>query len=168
MSAYRKLINGSDRKLLKEVKNNNEHICYYCGKHINSPGDLTVDHKKPVSRGGKTIKTNLVIACLHCNWEKDDMNEAEYSLYKQGKLQRTIHTGVNTIELDSIKIPYLFLRCGVKDKKVNKAIDYYQKHRCFEKPILITIHSKLIDGYSRYMAACKLGLEVVNVNVKLS
>lgn len=41
--------------------------CYYCNA---SPKRLTVDHKKPRSKGGSNSMWNLVLACLLCNRKK--------------------------------------------------------------------------------------------------
>lgn len=38
----------------------------------------TVDHKMPVSRGGTDDLDNLVLACVQCNVEKQDMTDTEY------------------------------------------------------------------------------------------
>lgn len=39
------------------------HACVYCTTHER----LTLDHVKPVSKGGTNEHTNLVTACLPCN-----------------------------------------------------------------------------------------------------
>ena len=44
-------------------------ICHYCGGKF--PRDeLTLDHIIPVSRGGRSIKSNCVPCCKQCNNEK--------------------------------------------------------------------------------------------------
>ena len=43
--------------------------CHYCWKHFIRE-DMTVDHKIPVSKGGKNNKGNLVRACQPCNLDK--------------------------------------------------------------------------------------------------
>ena len=45
--------------------------CAHCKRHldIKSP-DFTVDHKKPVSKGGQTVLENLQILCKPCNGAK--------------------------------------------------------------------------------------------------
>ena len=43
--------------------------CQYCGK-ILTPSKLTIDHVKPVSRGGKSTWENCVTCCLPCNAKK--------------------------------------------------------------------------------------------------
>ena len=54
--------------------------CAYCGRDVyetvpeNSPIFLTIDHIKPVSKGGhKSNIGNLVCACKECNENKADM-----------------------------------------------------------------------------------------------
>lgn len=42
-----------------------QHNCAYCGCHA-----TTIDHVKPVAKGGLTIAENCVPACLRCNASK--------------------------------------------------------------------------------------------------
>lgn len=41
--------------------------CAYCGDTTENGASLTLDHLKPVSKGGTNHETNLVTACLRCN-----------------------------------------------------------------------------------------------------
>ena len=51
-------------------------ICHYCGGKF--PRDeLTLDHIIPVSRGGRSIKSNCVPCCKQCNNEKKFYTPAE-------------------------------------------------------------------------------------------
>ena len=43
--------------------------CAYCGRD-GGPRDLTVDHVKPLSRGGEHAWDNVVAACRRCNHRK--------------------------------------------------------------------------------------------------
>jgi 5-methylcytosine-specific restriction protein A len=44
-------------------------VCHYCQKIF--PGSqLTMDHIVPVSRGGKSTKSNVVPSCRECNQNK--------------------------------------------------------------------------------------------------
>jgi 5-methylcytosine-specific restriction endonuclease McrA len=64
--------------------NSHELVCHYCGKQdllievpTNSKSDLaklaTIDHKKPVSKGGGVYDTdNCVVSCYPCNQKKGD------------------------------------------------------------------------------------------------
>lgn len=59
-------------------------ICYYCENKF-SKEQLTMDHKIPVARGGKTTKGNVVVACKSCNTEKKHLTPAEMVLEKENK-----------------------------------------------------------------------------------
>ncbi len=51
--------------------------CYYCSQSF--PKELlTMDHKVPVARGGKTSKSNVVVACKSCNTNKAHLTPAEF------------------------------------------------------------------------------------------
>ena len=46
-----------------------QYSCCYCGDDLNRR-EATLDHVLPVSRGGKTVWTNIVTACAPCNTRK--------------------------------------------------------------------------------------------------
>ncbi|MGB1142715.1 MAG: HNH endonuclease, partial [Halioglobus sp.] len=48
-----------------------DHRCLYCG-HQYPRSHLTRDHVLPTSRGGRDRWENVVAACRHCNFAKDD------------------------------------------------------------------------------------------------
>ncbi len=54
--------------------------CYYCGRKFEQK-DLTMDHKIPLSRGGRSSKDNLVPACKECNNAKKNLLPAEWTEY---------------------------------------------------------------------------------------
>ena len=45
-------------------------LCHYCGENF-SAELLTMDHKIPLARGGKSSKNNIVAACKDCNSSKN-------------------------------------------------------------------------------------------------
>ncbi|MBC8392517.1 MAG: HNH endonuclease [Deltaproteobacteria bacterium] len=55
-------------------------ICYYCGRP-SLPKELTMDHIVPISRGGKTTKSNVVPACKECNNNKKQLLPMEWDQY---------------------------------------------------------------------------------------
>lgn len=65
--------------------------------------------------------------------------------------------------IKNISIPELFKERRVTKIKVQKVLDYYNKHKTFDKPITITNENVLIDGYSRYVAAKILRLNKVPI-----
>lgn len=46
--------------------------CTYCGATLEDGAQLTLDHIKPVNKGGTNGETNLVTACLCCNSKRQD------------------------------------------------------------------------------------------------
>lgn len=46
--------------------------CAICGKEIRNKKDLTLDHIKPLSKGGLTTLENCQLACRKCNSQKGD------------------------------------------------------------------------------------------------
>jgi len=70
------------RKLRKSQwwqKKVQEGICHYCGGKFGS-GELTMDHIVPVSRGGRSVKGNIVASCKTCNTNKKYYTPAEIIL----------------------------------------------------------------------------------------
>ena len=56
-----------------------EGLCEYCGNTF-APGELTMDHRIPVARGGFSQKGNLAVSCKKCNSEKKHLTPAEQIL----------------------------------------------------------------------------------------
>lgn len=54
-------------------------VCHYCGGKFESE-DMTMDHIVPISRGGKSVKGNIVISCKTCNTNKKYYTPAELIL----------------------------------------------------------------------------------------
>lgn len=50
--------------------------CVICGRSQNDGAKLHVDHIKPVSKGGKTVESNLRTLCDMCNLGKSDAYDA--------------------------------------------------------------------------------------------
>lgn len=69
--------NGDDLKLLFEKQDGK---CFYCGELIYSSFDkeLHVDHKIPLSRGGKNDISNIALACSKCNLSKHTQTAEEF------------------------------------------------------------------------------------------
>ena len=54
--------------------------CYYCQDRF-PPTELTMDHVVPLSRGGYTVKSNVVPCCKECNNQKRYMLPIEWEAY---------------------------------------------------------------------------------------
>lgn len=68
------------------------------------------------------------------------------------------------VHIDDIRIPPCFKKTGCKYFKIERAIDYYLKHKRLDKPITVIAETNekgfpnkllLVDQYSRYLA-CRL------------
>lgn len=58
--------------------------CVYClASYMNA--QLTVDHLKPISKGGSNHHHNLVTCCLKCNMSKKDEKYSSYTLRVHGE-----------------------------------------------------------------------------------
>jgi 5-methylcytosine-specific restriction protein A len=55
-------------------------VCYYCGRRV-PPKELTMDHIVPLSRGGKSTKSNVVPVCKECNTKKKHLLPMEWEDY---------------------------------------------------------------------------------------
>jgi 5-methylcytosine-specific restriction endonuclease McrA len=56
--------NNPDKRL--EIFKRDNWQCYYCEEKVNR-NNATLDHIKPLSKGGNNSKENLVTCCLECN-----------------------------------------------------------------------------------------------------
>lgn len=56
-----------------------EGVCHYCGGKFEAE-EMTMDHIVPISRGGKSVKGNIVISCKTCNSNKKYYTPAELIL----------------------------------------------------------------------------------------
>ena len=56
--------------------------CYYCHTKV-PPSDLTMDHKTPIARGGKSNRFNLVPCCKDCNNEKKHLTFSEWAALRE-------------------------------------------------------------------------------------
>mgnify|MGYP001970367036 FL=1 len=60
--------------------------CHYCQNSF-PVTDLTMDHVVPLSRGGLTVKSNVVPCCKGCNSRKQSLMPIEWDDYLES-LQR--------------------------------------------------------------------------------
>lgn len=79
---------GITRIALRKIHGDN---CFYCGvtmmftraknRQFNS-NDATIEHRLPLSRGGKHVWANAVLACRECNLSKNLKTEEEFQEYR--------------------------------------------------------------------------------------
>lgn len=60
------------KELRQEIINRDNYTCQICGKYMPDGVGLHVDHIIPISKGGKTVPSNLQVLCSKCNGRKSD------------------------------------------------------------------------------------------------
>lgn len=65
----RKLIT---KELKERIKKRDNYTCQVCGKYMPDEVGLHIDHIIPVSKGGKSIPSNLQVLCSKCNGSKSN------------------------------------------------------------------------------------------------
>lgn len=63
---------GISLKLRFKVFKRDYYSCQICGKDVKDGIKLEIDHKVPVSKGGKSTPSNLWTLCFECNRGKRD------------------------------------------------------------------------------------------------
>lgn len=59
-------------KLRKTIMERDNYTCQMCGKYMPDEVGLHIDHIIPVSKGGKTVESNLQVLCSKCNGRKSN------------------------------------------------------------------------------------------------
>ncbi|MFR4017854.1 MAG: HNH endonuclease [Clostridia bacterium] len=60
------------KDLRKKIMYRDHYTCQNCGKYMPDEVGLHIDHIVPVSKGGKTISSNLQVLCSKCNGSKSN------------------------------------------------------------------------------------------------
>tara|TARA_R110000868_G_C10560496_1_gene736829 strand:+ start:27 stop:518 length:492 start_codon:yes stop_codon:yes gene_type:complete len=63
----------------KNVHRRDEYVCQYCRTQL-TPGEGTIDHVFPRSRGGVDTWENLVCSCMKCNVKKGNRTPREANM----------------------------------------------------------------------------------------
>jgi 5-methylcytosine-specific restriction endonuclease McrA len=89
---YRNIPNRVQILNRKNVYVRDRYTCQYCGQKF-TPGELTLDHVLPSSKGGKSTWQNLVACCRKCNRKKADRTPEEAGMPLLSRPRPvTIHT----------------------------------------------------------------------------
>lgn len=60
------------KELRKSIMVRDNYTCQKCGKYMPDEVGLHIDHIVPVSKGGKTVPSNLQVLCSKCNGSKSN------------------------------------------------------------------------------------------------
>jgi len=69
----------------------------------------------------------------------------------------------NVLSVEQIVVDYKFRETQPHPTKIQKAKSFYLANNRFDKPVTLTTHNILIDGYARFVAALELGLTEIEV-----
>jgi len=119
-----------------------------------------------IGYGRYMIAKLLEFTEVPCIVTKDERTKLNIKLGFKSLIPSNGSIADNFIPIDKIIIPKKFV--NVKEEKVNKCIEYYNKNKCFDKPILIRKNGVCVDGFSRLIAAKRLRLDKVEVEYKPS
>lgn len=187
-----------DRLIMDEfVKSfkDEEKECRYCHNPLhNTELVLTVDHKQPLSRGGKTTYDNLFLSCDKCNCEKKDLTLEEYyeyrslneeeklkyldqikikimnEKYKEFSYKKIFYKApVDTeelIPLNKIKFHSKYKKEKLDYKVINSIKDYYDKFRVIKETVVLLPDNILLYGFEVFIACKQMGVNVVPVKYK--
>ena len=59
-------------QLRQQIIQRDNYTCQKCGKHMSDGVGLQIDHIIPISKGGKTVASNLQVLCSKCNGSKSN------------------------------------------------------------------------------------------------
>lgn len=79
-------------------------VCQYCGRRRPTE-DLTFDHVRPRSRGGKTCWENIVTCCVACNAAKADRTPGEAGMRLLREPRKPHALPSVTVKMDATRIP---------------------------------------------------------------
>ena len=60
------------KELRKKIMIRDNYTCQKCGKYMPDEVGLHIDHIVPISKGGKTVLSNLQVLCSKCNGSKSN------------------------------------------------------------------------------------------------
>ena len=60
------------KELRQQIITRDNYTCQLCGKYMPDEVGLHIDHIVPISRGGKTVPSNLQVLCSKCNGSKSN------------------------------------------------------------------------------------------------
>lgn len=58
------------KELKEQIKKRDNYTCRLCGKYMPDEVGLHIDHIIPISKGGKSVASNLQVLCSVCNGKK--------------------------------------------------------------------------------------------------
>lgn len=131
-----------EKEIMNKVKQSSNN-CYYCGCKLNN-NQKTIDHKFPMSRGGKTTEDNLVVSCIDCNQDKDSMTEDEFNKFNE-IIQKEIDESVSIKYLTTLLMTYKDILDKLEQSKLELKQSYHEINEI--QNVIINTKMSASDGY---------------------
>lgn len=132
------------QELRNKIIARDKRICQNCGK-LCDYSDIEIDHIQPVSKGGKTIESNLQVLCVSCNRKKS--NKWLDSVHSQYFNNKTTQTNFNNQKTDKKEENLKEKQTTQTAKKINWVLIQSQtiKDTYYNKQTL-TLYIRLRNG----------------------
>ena len=66
------------KELKDQIKKRDNYTCQICGKYMPDEVGLHIDHIIPISKGGKSVPSNLRVLCSKCNGKKSNKLDNQF------------------------------------------------------------------------------------------
>lgn len=168
-------------ELRKEIILRDSSTCQMCGKKCQDY-EIEIDHIQPISKGGKTTKSNLQVLCVSCNRSKSNkwLNKISSNLNQQVNVKETnidkawenFNKEYNRESIkarvgDVVDIEYLSTNEKISFKLVDEVFDSFQDCISIYSPLGKAIcglnEGEVVDFET---ANGKVSIKIVRINRK--
>lgn len=89
-------------RITSEILELSDYKCFYCRADFSNLNQPTIDHIRPLSKGGSNLKSNLIACCEKCNNSKGDMPIEEFFKKRGGKkeFEKAVRLYLNLTEFE--------------------------------------------------------------------
>ena len=113
------------QQLKDEVKKRDKYMCQICGKYMPDGVGIHIDHIIPISKGGKSVLSNLQVLCSKCNLQKGNKilstNKNSFKKFSNEDIIKEDNKNINIF-------------CLIVINYYNKMFNYYNKmFGCFNE-----------------------------------
>lgn len=175
--------NSKKAKAIRDSIKDKYCTCFFCGEYIDRQ-NRTIDHLKPLAKGGLDEEDNMVVSCHQCNSEKADLDIYEYvSLKLQGfdfkiraeknKFKRGF--GYEGAIYEEIIVPINTIvskpRTAPNQENIQKRKDLYLTTGEFKKPTYVKKKGNkyiILQGFINYIIMKSLGVKYMPVTLVIN
>lgn len=123
------------QQLKDEVKKRDKYTCQICGKYMPDGVGIHIDHIIPISKGGKSVLSNLQVLCSKCNLQKGSKilstNKNNLKHFGNEDIIKEDNENINVHSLTVINYYNKMFscyneiyKCYIQENNLRKKIDY--------------------------------------------